>query len=167
MSRGGRRRRGRRGGSHPAQKPQSEQRSGQPVGSTSRRRRRRKPADASVLESMSSRPATLQLLPADGTVLEELISDLKTEYGTPSTPQEYRLTIRVLGEDRDRPVPQAESETPSGPEQESTPADTQPAKRRRSRRRGRRRRPDDTIGESEATGALEAVQIETAEDPEP
>lgn len=44
---------------------------------------------------MIHRPSKLETLPPDGVVLEELISNLQEEYGTPVTPQEFRLTIKM------------------------------------------------------------------------
>ncbi|MCA1840576.1 MAG: hypothetical protein LC723_09640 [Actinobacteria bacterium] len=83
------------------------------------------------MEAMIGRkPTQAQTLPADGTVLEELIENMQNEYGTPSTPQEYRLIIKVPGPDAvvEKPVTQPRSDG-DGP--------TQP---RRRRRRGKRRR---------------------------
>jgi len=77
------------------------------------------------------RPTTLTL-PPDGTVLEELISDMETEYGTPATPQEYRLILKV-----------ASAEEPFHPGDQDTPVRTQAASnadKPRRRSRGRRRR---------------------------
>lgn len=37
----------------------------------------------------------VKTLAPDGLVLEELISTMQSEYGTPSTPQEYRLIVKV------------------------------------------------------------------------
>ncbi|MGH2768178.1 MAG: hypothetical protein ACRDIF_04380, partial [Actinomycetota bacterium] len=48
----------------------------------------------------------LKMLPPDGIVLEELISEMQAEYGLPSTPQEYRLTIKVT-EEAPAPAPSA------------------------------------------------------------
>ena len=47
-------------------------------------------------------PRTLQTLPPDGQVLEEVISNMREEYGYPATPQEYRLILRVAPEEPDR-----------------------------------------------------------------
>ncbi|HVE76430.1 MAG TPA: hypothetical protein VND22_06660 [Actinomycetota bacterium] len=75
------------------------------------------------------RPKTLQTLPPDGTILEELIDGMKEEYGTPATPQEYRLQIRIMPEEA---VPEPSS-------QPAANGDSGP-RVRRSRRRGRRSR---------------------------
>lgn len=81
----------------------------------------------------------LRTLPPDGTVLEEVISDMQAEYGLPATPQEYRLLIRSLPEEaRDRKAASPEVREPDQPgpysEQTSAPPRTRP--RRRRRRRG-------------------------------
>ncbi len=76
------------------------------------------------------RPKTLQTLPPDGTILEELIDGMKEEYGTPATPQEYRLQIRIMPEEA-VPEPSSQPATSNG--------DSGP-RVRRSRRRGRRSR---------------------------
>lgn len=52
-----------------------------------------------VLEAMNMRPRVVQTLPPDGLVLEELIDGMRTEYGTPATPQEYRLIIKTLSQE--------------------------------------------------------------------
>jgi hypothetical protein len=44
---------------------------------------------------MDARPKRLRTLPPDGLILEELISEMQTNHGTPATPQEYRLIIRT------------------------------------------------------------------------
>ncbi len=44
---------------------------------------------------MIHRPSKLETLPPDGVVLEELISNMQEEYGTPLTPQQFRLTIKM------------------------------------------------------------------------
>ncbi len=105
MPRGGRRRRGRGGRSRqtgdrkPAQGTQPERQEGQAQASSGtgrrRRRRRRGPRETGVA-SMINRPTTLNMLPSDGVVLEELISNLQEEYGTPVTPQPFRLTIKLI-----------------------------------------------------------------------
>ena len=151
MSRGGRRRRGRHRGPKTAPPRASmavqEQAGSQPQPRSRRRRGRRGGVarEESVLESMSSRPRQLQTLPPDGLVLDELISDLKSEYGVPATPQAYRLIIKLPAEDQpdseasDAEVPQAQTEKPEAPEgaQGQTEGSGNPARRRR-RRRGRR-----------------------------
>ena len=176
MSRGGRRRRGRHRGPKTASPRASvavqEQTGSQPQ-QRSRRRRGRRGGGAreeSVLESMSSRPRQLQTLPPDGLVLDELISDLKSEYGVPATPQAYRLIIKLPVEDQldseasQANAPQANTESPETPEAPQGPGG--PAQRRR-RRRGRRGRvaptgeapgAEDSIGDSSATdGAGQAA----------
>ena len=45
---------------------------------------------------MANRPRVLQTLPADGLVAEEIIDDMREEYGYPATPQEYRLIVRIM-----------------------------------------------------------------------
>jgi len=47
-------------------------------------------------------PRILQTLPPDGLVAEEIIDDMREEYGYPATPQEYRLIIRVAAEEPER-----------------------------------------------------------------
>lgn len=145
MSRGGRRRRGRHRGPKTASPRASvavqEQAGSQPQPRSRRRGRRGGGArEESVLESMSSRPRQLQTLPPDGLVLDELISDLKSEYGVPATPQAYRLIIRLPTADQpdseasEADESQAQTEGPEAPEGPGGPA------RRRRRRRGRRGR---------------------------
>lgn len=145
MSRGGRRRR--RRGRRP-EKPGEQQGAGTPTAEASTRklpRRRRKGAarpapGKSVLESMSSRPAVLTTLPPDGLVLEKLIEELQDEYGTPATPQEYRLIIRVASGDEPRDL-LVETEPPDT-EEPLDPGEAQQAvtrvqtRKRRGRRRG-------------------------------
>jgi hypothetical protein len=97
---------------------------------------------------VGKRPTQAQTLPPDGVVLEELIANLQEEYGTPSTPQEYRLIIRVPQQD-------AASEKP--PPTVTDPDEAPPARKRR--RRGRRRR-----GAQSTTGAaVEELNDETDE----
>ena len=79
---------------------------------------------------IGKRPTQAQTLPPDGLVLEELIENLQEEYGTPSTPQEYRLIIRVPQQQEASAEKPAQAVAESG---ESAPA-------RKRRRRGRRRR---------------------------
>jgi hypothetical protein len=72
-----------------------------------RRRRRRSPSRAhepSALEQMAAeRPGTLQTLPSEGLVLDEIVDAMREEYGYPATPQEYRLIVRVAPEEPERP----------------------------------------------------------------
>lgn len=141
MPRGGRRRsRGRR--RRPDDKPAPQ---AQPTGErTGRRRRRRRGRGqgGSALERMvaESRSTTVQTLPPDGTVLEEVIADMQDEHGTPTTPQEFRLIVKVPGGESE-PIPTEPAdpqEEPSGPSS-IAPATGPPSQR--SRRRRRRRRP--------------------------
>ncbi|MEX0789256.1 MAG: hypothetical protein WD178_00605, partial [Actinomycetota bacterium] len=152
MSRGGRRRkgkRGRRGPATPAERKQGsgqepvEPREGQP---TARRRTHgRAPArEVSVLDSMRSLPSSLKTLPPDGTDLDDLIGALQSEYGVPTPPQEYRLIIKVPASEEPpaphieaRPVTATRPDKPDPePQADGAPARQRPARRRR---RGRRR----------------------------
>src|SRR5437588_4117097 len=102
----------RKGGSRQKQTPQGgRQQAVTPPGtegarrSGGRRRRRRSGAsraEPSVLEQMANRPRVLQTLPADGLVAEEIIGDMREEYGYPATPQEYRLIVRVAPDEAER-----------------------------------------------------------------
>lgn len=146
MARGGRRRRKRGSGRGPRPEGAQQQTAAAPQGEGAKRRRRRRGrggglTEKSVIEAMSSRPKTLITLPPDGQVLEEMIEDLQREYGTPTTPQEYRLLIKI-------PVPPGATESQSAQEgqirldpvdEEETP-DGEPRRKRRRRRRGRRRK---------------------------
>jgi len=107
VPRGGRRRRGRGGKGRQnadrkpaAQGAQPVKQDGQtqPPGGTGRRKRRRRrgPPRETGVASMINRPKTLNMLPSDGVELEELISNLQEEYGTPATPQPFRLTIKLI-----------------------------------------------------------------------
>lgn len=148
MPRGGRRRsRGR--GRKPANAPQQQSGSGQ-SSQNRRRRRRRRGQQSSALDRMvaEGKTTTVQTLPADGTVLDEVISDMRSEYGTPATPQEFRLLIKVPGAETeaiqtDPADPQEEPAEPSGPDEVSAApsSDFVETARRppRRRRRGRRR----------------------------
>ena len=105
------------------------------------RRRARKGAKAgaglgSVIDSMAPRRPTTLSLPPDGTVLDELIADLEAEYGTPSTPQEYRLILKVAS--AEEPVHPAEQEGPGRTEPGSNNDKPRRRTRQRRRRRGRR-----------------------------
>lgn len=132
MPRGGRRRR-RRGRPGAESKPKHVQDGGQSLENGPRRGRRGGIDAAQALRAMSiPRPAQAQTLPADGTVLEELIESMQGEYGTPSTPQEYRLLIKV-----------ATKEQIAADERVAQPTLREPVparSRRRNRRRGRRGR---------------------------
>ncbi|MGQ0679471.1 MAG: hypothetical protein ACT4OM_07430 [Actinomycetota bacterium] len=105
-----------------------------------------------IVDQMRTLPAQVRTLPPDGLVLEELISTMQTEYGTPSTPQEYRLIVKV-------PPPEdiASPTAPAEPAAEVKKADPEESARRtnsRRRRRGRRRSPGETSGpvDSEVEG---------------
>ncbi|MGI8426159.1 MAG: hypothetical protein ACR2FO_03755 [Actinomycetota bacterium] len=110
-------------------------------GSNRGRRRRRKGAGdraglGTVIDSMSPRRPTTLTLPPDGTVLEDLIADMEAEYGTPATPQEYRLIVKVAP--ADEPVHQAEQDGP--PRTQTASQGEKPRRRSRGRRRRRGRR---------------------------
>lgn len=84
-------------------------------------------------------------LPPDGTVLEEVIADLEAEYGTPATPQEYRLILKVASAE-DAPPPADEPPRVKGDEEPPSPL---PRRRRRGRRQSRRKKanaPGETPG---------------------
>ena len=150
MSRGGRRRR--RRGRGPGRNGEADAAEDQRTPGGPRRRlsrRGRRPAAPrierkSAIESMSSRPAKVTTLPPDGTVLEDLIEDLQNEYGIPSTPQEFRLVVRVAtGDESKEAMVETEPpdvEEPLGPG-EAQQALTRVENRKRQRRRGRGRRP--------------------------
>ncbi|HYN99722.1 MAG TPA: hypothetical protein VEU28_08635 [Actinomycetota bacterium] len=96
---------------------------------------------------MSSLPTSLKTLPPDGTDLDDLIGDLQSEYGVPTTPQEYRLIIKVPApeEPTDPSLevkPPAPARAEPQPEAEPSPASDEGQTRQRPsrrRRRGRRR----------------------------
>lgn len=117
-----------------------------------RRRRRGRGAGGkipSALERMAGpRPKSVQTLPADGIVLEELISTLQEEYGTPTTPQEYRLLIKVPSAEGapSPPEPEDSEEAPEAQPSTVTAGDRRSSRRRR--RGGRVRRGTDGSGES-------------------
>ncbi|MGH2733135.1 MAG: hypothetical protein ACRDJF_01770 [Actinomycetota bacterium] len=91
----------------------------------------------------------VRTLPPDGTVLEEVISDMQAEYGLPSTPQEYRLVIRSLPEEvKDRNPARPEVREASQPE----PDAEQPSASRKTRPRRRRRRGNPTATEVDIEG---------------
>ncbi len=155
MSRGGRRRKGKRGRRGPgsserrsgAAEQDFEDRESQPLG-----RRRDHPRDGaarevSILDQMTSRPVQLQTLPPDGTVLEELIGAMQSEYGVPTTPQEYRLIVKTpVPEEQTDPSIDLKSATPAPPPEEQTQASGPRAgrRRRRNRRRGSGSEEEDT-----------------------
>lgn len=148
MSRGGRRRsgRGRRSGQKPP-RPASEQGASglgpaqvktQSSG-RSRRRRRGAPGPGGlrgIIDTMVSRPGKLQTLPPDGIVLEELIADLEEQYGTPATPQEYRLVVKVASPE-ERASGAEEGTQQPGEEAEKAPSGRR--RRRASRRQARKK----------------------------
>lgn len=181
MSGRGRRRRRRRGGGggeqrqgqrrQPGEQPpaQPNARTGdQPRRSRSRRRGRRgqpretaSPASSEDLVRAlpRERPENLTA-PPDGTVLEQVIGELQSEYGVPQYPQEYRITLKVA-EERDPRVERTVSAedaiadaandarvpaVPVAPRREKAPSlrsaagTPEGAPARRRRRGGRRRR---------------------------
>jgi len=101
-------------------------------------------------------------------ILEEVIASMQSEYGTPATPQEYRLLVRVGGREshaeETQPAPSRERREPREPRtNRSQPGQGQAATaRRRTRLRRRPRRPgakpaaDDTAStESGSPGPAE------------
>src|SRR5437764_12115593 len=157
----------RKGGSRQKQTPQGGRQTTTPPGaegarrSGGRRRRRRSGAsraEPSVLEQMANRGSrVLQTLPADGLVAEEIIGDMREEYGYPATPQEYRLIVRVAPDEAERqsarsrrepsvlpegPAEATDGEAVDGDEASDAPKEAAPTVRRgrlRRRRRGRGR----------------------------
>src|SRR5438067_1199587 len=152
----------RKGGSRQKQTPQGgRQQAATPPGaegarrSGGRRRRRRSGAsraEPSVLEQMANRGSrVLQTLPADGLVAEEIIDDMREEYGYPATPQEYRLVVRVAPDEAERqsarrrrepsapaegPAEATDEEAVDGDEASDAPKEATPTVRRgRLRRR--------------------------------
>ncbi len=119
---------------------------------------------------MSSLPTSLKTLPPDGTDLDELIGALQSEYGVPTTPQEYRLIIKV-------PAPEEHTDPslevkPAAPPPQRAEAQLEvegeaPAARQRSSRRRRRGRRS-AGGAAVAEGDLDLVDADdlgVAEDP--
>jgi len=114
---------------------------------------------------MSSLPTSLKTLPPDGTDLDDLIGDLQSEYGVPTTPQEYRLIIKVPApEEPTDPSLEVKPPTPArvDPEPEaevSLTAGEAPTRQRpgRRRRRGRRRAGGSTTA---VEGEAEGVELE-------
>jgi hypothetical protein len=110
-----------------------------------------------VLEQMANRPRVLQTLPADGLVAEEIIDNMREEYGYPATPQEYRLIVRLAPDESERqsarrrrepsvlpegPAEATDEEAVGGDETPDAPKEATPTARRgrlRRRRRGRAR----------------------------
>jgi hypothetical protein len=157
MSRGGRKRRHPQ--SEPGQAAADEQAEGQaapsapPAASASakagdaasrRRRRRRRGREGRPGEGQEApqRPRRATTLPPDGVVLEEVIVSMQSEYGTPTTPQEYRLLVRVGGRESHaeeaQPAPKRE---PQASQSQPGPAQGPSGVRRRTRLRRRPRRP--------------------------
>jgi hypothetical protein len=90
---------------------------------------------------MSSLPTSLKTLPPDGTDLDELIGALQSEYGVPTTPQEYRLIIKVpAAEEHTDPQIEVKPEAVVAERPQADEADVPPARVRPSRRRRRGRR---------------------------
>jgi len=106
------------------------------------------------------RPTNLTA-PPDGTILEEVIGDLQSEWGVPQYPQEYRITLKVAEEKDGRAEKTVSAEEAvkdaaedarapaieGGPRREKAPSLRAAAgngsvreKAPRRRRRGRRRR---------------------------
>lgn len=90
--------------------------------------------------------AGAQMLPEDGTRLEDLIGELQSEWGVPQYPQEYRITLKVAEAKEAKTA--AQPPAAGVPKREKAPAaprigaeadDEQGSRRRRRRRRGRRR----------------------------
>jgi len=92
------------------------------------------------------RPTTLTL-PPDGTVLEELIANMEAEYGTPATPQEYRLIVKVAS--AEEPFHLAEQDGPARTQAASNGEKPRRRSRGRRRRRGRRGPSGPAAGPSE------------------
>lgn len=107
MSRGKRRRRGRsRRGPKQPERTAAASSQGAPSGARRGRRRRGGRTAPTALERMA-RPKRLETLPPDGVLLEDVVAAMQGEYGTPSTPQEYRLMIKVpeVDETAEKPAP--------------------------------------------------------------
>jgi hypothetical protein len=167
MPRGGKRRsRGRR--RKPASASEQQPAANGQSSQSRRRRRRRRGAQSSALERMvaEGKTTTVQTLPPDGMVLDEVIAELRSEYGTPATPQEFRLLLKVPGAETEAiqtdPVdPQEEPAQPSSPEEVSSAPSSDvvetarlgPRRRRRGRRRGAKpnRQQDDPAPEQDSS----------------
>lgn len=180
MSRGGRRRKGRRvrrGPGNPesqrgANQGSAEPREQQQQHSGGRRRSHGRSAarDISVLDSMSSLPTSLKTLPPDGTDLDELIGALQSEYGVPATPQEYRLIIKVPApEEHTDPSLEVKAPAPaaqSGETEPEVPAEPPTARQRPSRRRRRgRRRTGGTAVLDDDSDLVEGNGVDSSDDP--
>jgi hypothetical protein len=144
MSRGGRRRRSKRSsrpsaagvGSRPEAAGEVEVAADKPPGAI-RARSQTIGRESSALETLTTPSGSLKTLPPDGLVLEELIANMQAEYGTPSTPQEYRLLIKVPTSEEAAVAPAADPGDELLSTDESPPG--APARTARRRRRGRRR----------------------------
>lgn len=93
------RRRGRRRGGKKGKSTKDQPRDQKPQGTKSkrrrRRRRRRKPKFTYQSFLDSAKMKKPEMLPPDELSAEAIISELKEEHGTPSTPQEFRLMLKV------------------------------------------------------------------------
>jgi len=145
VSRGGRRRKGKRGRSGPgaerrssAGEKESEERADSPPGRRRGSGRSGAGREVSVIDQMNSLPVRLQTLPPDGTVLEELIGALQSEYGVPATPQEYRLIIKTPAPEENTD-PSIEVKPAAPPAEFEDEAGSAKARTTRRRRRTRRR----------------------------
>jgi hypothetical protein len=156
MSRGGRRRRTKRGiriaGTEAQRSVADSTGTREPVSAQGRRSQSRPTVEreAPVLETMHSRPKQVHTLPPDGLVLEELIAGMQGEYGVPSTPQEYRLLIKTASSDDSVEQPPTEVRPP--------PREFPSGEGSRPRTGRRRRRPRNGMGTAAAMeGGSEAL----------
>lgn len=86
---------------------------------------------------MRTLPTSVQTLPPDGLVLDELISNMQSEFGTPATPQEYRLIVRVPPhEEPPAATEPREAEVAAEVDEDEAASSSRTSRRRR---RGRRR----------------------------
>jgi hypothetical protein len=108
---------------------------------------------------MRTLPTTVQTLPPDGLILEELISNMQTEYGTPTTPQEYRLIVKLPTHEE---APVAPASEPTAEAAESEDEATPRTARSRRRRRGRRR--TGAASEDESGEAVDLLEPDDEED---
>jgi hypothetical protein len=180
MSRGGRRRKGKRGRRGPGtpesqrgikQEPAEPRDQQQHSGGRRRSHGRAAARETSVLDSMSSLPTSLKTLPPDGTDLDELIGALQSEYGVPATPQEYRLIIKVPApEEHTDPSLEVKPPAPSPQNAEPRPeteveGEGPPVRLRAGRRRRRgRRRPGGTTAMEEDLDGAGGDDLDTADD---
>lgn len=95
---------------------------------------------------MRTLPTTVQTLPPDGLILEELISNMQTEYGTPTTPQEYRLIVKLSTHEEAPAAPATDEKTEVA--EDADDVTPRPPRSSRRRRRGRRRTGSATDDES-------------------